>query len=301
MKKIIAMFLVLVLCLCGCSAEEMFAKEELVLPEIPTQMPALNLPTMPDDSGNQGAEGTQETVSSEKTYPWEKKFNDAGYVMYKETFSGGTAYTWLRGNEKGRQLTYYNNGSIEDTYYYPSGFMSHGYHWHAEGFYTEFGHLDNGYIETAEDGSRITHLGTPVFSKLINEDGSWEEMRYNSEGFLELMIRQLSDGCYQESHYNSEGFCVHAILQGADGSYTETLRYDNGQLQYQKYQTSDQEQEDRYDEEGFMTYHHTRSTDYELELIADESGKLVKAIENGQTIEDPSALAQYVTGYNFRN
>ena len=41
--------------------------------------------------------------------------------------------------------------------------------------------------------------------------------------------------------------------------------------------------------------------DYEIELIADGSGKLVTAIKNGQTIEDPTALAQYVTSYNFRN
>ena len=72
-------------------------------------------------------------------------------------------------------------------------------------------------------------------------------------------------------------------------------------MKYKKHLTSVDEQEERYDEEGFMTYFHKKCADYEIEMITDEKGRLVQAIENGQTIEDPTALAQYVTGYNFRN
>ena len=118
------------------------------------------------------------------------------------------------------------------------------------------GFLDNSYTETTEDGSKVMHMGTQVFSKNINADGSWEETHCNYDGIARLTVRQNADGSSQE---------------------------------------------ERYDEEGFMTYYHTKQADYEIELLADESGKLVQAIENGQTIEDPAILAQYAAGYHFRN
>ncbi len=45
----------------------------------------------------------------------------------------------------------------------------------------------------------------------------------------------------------------------------------------------------------------TQSAFASLRAYADESGKLVKAIENGQTMEDPAVLEQYAQDYNFRN
>lgn len=261
MKKIVALFLILSLCLCGCSLPDNSPRktsfeDEIIFPSIPTPIPAEDLPTVPQDSSDPDGQDTQPAAPAEKRYPWEEEFDGTDYSVRKDIFEQGTAFSWIKGTEKARQVTYYNNGQIEDIYYYPSGMISHIYVWSEDGSYSEVGFLDNSYIETAEDGSKIMHMGTQVFSKTINADGSWEETHCNYDGIARLTVRQNADGSAQE---------------------------------------------ERYDEEGFMTYYHSKQVDYEIELLADESGKLVQAIENGQTIEDPAILAQYAADYHFRN
>lgn len=326
MKKHIAVLIIFALCLglSACGAETGKA-EEIVLPSIPTPMPVQNLPTMPEDSGDQDPEDTQAADPAEKKYPWEEEFDPTGYTVRKGEFGEGRTISWIKGYKNGRSIVYYNSGMIEDSYFYPSGALSHTCVYYADGSYSEVRRLDNGDVVTLPDGTKISGLGTVFYIMTINADGSWKETQYNSEEIPELEIRQLADGSYQEIRYNSAGVSVHEITRGLDGYYYEILWYDNGdinkiitddpaagtymeeiyyengQLKHKKSQTSDEEQEARYDEEGFLTYFHTKLADYEIELIVDGSGKLVKAIENGQTIEDPTALAQYVTSYNFRN
>ena len=278
MKKTVAIFLVLALCLCGCSTEEILAKEGIVLPAVPTQMAASNLPTAPQGSASLDDENTGADAPTGETYPWETEFNEAGYTILKEEFGQGKAVTWINGYKKGRSIVYYNNGLIEDSYYYPSGAMSHMRAWHGDGSYSESRWRDDGDVVTMDDGTKISQLGTFFYSKTIYADGSWEETQLYSEGIIEYMIRQFADGSYQEERY-----------------------YESGQLKYSISQTPNEAQEYRYDEDGYTTYLHAVHTDREIELIADESGKLVKAIENGQTMEDPAVLEQYARDYNFRN
>ena len=129
MKKTIAIFLVLTLCLCGCSEKEIISREEIVLPSIPTPMPAQNQPTMPQDTANFDDEDTEAVHPAGETHPWETEFIEAGYTVRKEDFDGGRAVTWIKGYKKGRSIVYYDNGRIDDSYYYPSGAISHNCHW----------------------------------------------------------------------------------------------------------------------------------------------------------------------------
>ena len=278
MKKSIAVFLVLALCFCGCSAKEVLLppEEEIVLPSIPTPVPAQKLPALPEDGGDQGTESKQ---TAEK-YPWETEFYPTGYTVRKENFDEGRAITWIKGYKNGRSIVYYNSGRIEDSYFYPSGAKSHMCTYNEDGSYSEVRWMDNGDVVTMPDGTKISSIGTLVYTKYINVDGSWEEVQINFEGIAE-----------------------HRFCQLADGSYKEYWYYENGN--FRKFITGDPAagtyQEETYDEEEFLTYVHTKNTDYEIEMFTDENGKLVKVIENEQTIEDSAALAQYVTSYNFRN
>lgn len=261
MKRVIVLVLVITFCLYGCSAKDILPgnpyEDEIVLPSIPTQTSGQNQPTMPQYGEDPGGEDTQAAAPEGNTYPWEVEFNETGYTVRKEEFNEGKAFTWIKGYKKGRSIIYYNNGTIEDSYYYPSGAMSHLCRWMQDGSYTEARWLDNGDVASImPDGTTISGMGTLFYRITINTDGSSEETQLNSQGMVELMIRRFPDGSYQES---------------------------------------------RYDSEGFVTYVHMKNADYELELLSDENGKLIQAIENGQMIEDPAALEQYVTGYNFRN
>ena len=278
MKKYIAVFLVLALCFCGCSVKEVLLppEEEIVLPAIPIPVPAQKLPALPEDGGDQGTESKQ---TAEK-YPWDTEFDPTGYTVWKENFDEGRAITWAKGHKNGRSLVYYNNGSIEDSYFYPSGARSHFCIYNADGSYSEIRWMDNGDVVIMPDGTKLSGLGTVFYVKNINTDGSWEETQYNSEESAEYRFCQFADGTYQEYQYYENGN-FRKIITGdpAAGTY----------------------QEETYDEEEFLTYFHMKIADREIEMFTDENGKLVKVIENGQIIEDSAALAQYVTSYNFRN
>ncbi len=282
MKKCIALFLILTLCLCGCSdVDVMFSKnpykEEIILPTIPTQVS--NLPTISQNSEETDTEDTQEEVPSGTVAPWETEFDEAGYTVIKDEFGEGVAYCWNKGYKNGRQVVYYNDGRIEDTYYYPSGAWSHCCSWGSDGSYSEVRWLDNGEVNIMPDGTKVSGMGTLCYSKTIRTDGSYEEMHYYPNGNLSKQITEDP---------SAEAYC-------------ELEFYENGMQNYAKYQTPSEEREERYDEEGFMTYLHTKQADYELEILTDDSGKVVKVIENGQTLEDPAALDQFAVGYNFRD
>lgn len=318
----------LTLCLCGCSnVDAMLSrnpyKEEIVLPAIPTQAP--NLPTVPQSSEEADADHPQEEVPAGTIAPWETEFNEADYTVKKEEFGEGVAYCWSKGYKNSRQVVYYDNGITEDTYFYPSGGWSHCCSWYADGSYSETRWLDNGEVHTMPDGTKVSGIGTICYSKNIQADGSYEETQFNSEGLVEIMIRQHADGLYEETQYNSEGLPEFIVRRLADDLYEEYRFYPNGNLSKQinddsaaetyyeqdfyengmpkciKSQTPSEEREERYDEEGYLTYTHIKQADYEMEILTDESGKVVLVIENGQTIEDPAVLAQYAKDYHFKN
>ena len=326
MKKLVFLFLVLILCLCGCGdLDAMFSKnpyrDEIVLPTTPplaTELPAVFEPS--EQAGE-----PEEAVPVGTTAPWETEFDEAGYTVIKDDFDGGVAYCWNKGYKNGRQVVYFDNGITEDSYFYPSGGMSHCCIWYADGSYSQTRWLDNGEVHTMPDGTKVSGMGTMCYSKTIQADGSYEETHFNSEGLVEVMIRQQADGLYEETQYNSEGLpkvMVHRLaddlyeecrfypngnpskqirMDSAAETYYEQDFYENGMPKWIQSQTPSEEREERYDEEGYLTYVHIQRTDYELEILTDASGKVVQVIENGQSIEDPAALNVYIESYNFQN
>lgn len=306
MKIIIAVVLAIVLCLglCACDAgavlEEMLTEEpeEIILPTVPQiQVPA---PISQNDAETE--DGTEAIDPAEETYPWETEFNEEGYEYHEEKFSHGKIISWHKNFIPARQITYWNDGRVYDNYFYPNGNLSHGYQWEADGLYVEFRYLDNGYIETKEDGAIISHTGTNIYQKFVNSDGYWGETHFDENEIPVKTISGGADGSYEEVCYFENGDISRHTHDSPNGEHYEYEYYENGCEKYSKHQSPEYTTEQRFDEEGFCTYFYYKDTaaDYEIELISDESGKLVKAVENGSVIEDAAALAQHAKNYNFR-
>ena len=115
------------------------------------------------------------------------------------------------------------------------------------------------------------------------------------------MINTSADGIYSETYFFENGNMRKSIVDDpVMGEYLDQEYYENGNLKYSKYQTPEQTIEARCDEEGFHTYYYTKGPDWEQACIADETGKLVKVVENGVVKEDAATLAQYAIDYNFK-
>ena len=123
-----------------------------------------------------------------------------------------------------------------------------------------------------------------------------------------VVARQLNHspetGHICDNYYYPSGSMSHVYEYDADGSYSECRRLDGGeyavygQLIYQR--TIDANgiiSEYHYNEEGYRTYLYVEDA---LELIGDESGKLIKATHSGIIIEDPAELAAYAQTWGFR-
>ena len=92
----------------------------------------------------------------------------------------------------------------------------------------------------------------------------------------------------------------------ADGSYTELRRLDAeegqiGQLIYQRSVAADgSTSEYHWNKDGCSTYYYYKHGNTEIELIGDETGKLIKYTNDGVIIEDPAILAEYTKNFGFR-
>ena len=332
MKKIFVMLLVTAACCCLCACEKDIGAEaeEIVLHTQPQQVALPDLPTRETQDGTGAAEeSTEATDSTGETYPWETEFNEDDYNRYEANFDGdGKSIFWTECgmfDQCRRDILYFSNGDIEDSYFYPSGNCSHDFFYGADGSYREAHYLDNGHIGIAEDGSVTTYMGTTIYEKNIAPDGSYSEYEYDHDGNPIYNIRQDTNGFYSECWYYENGNCGKSICNDpAAGTYQEAEYYENGNqkysiyedsqagtyyeyecfengnVKYSKQQSPDYTQEQRCDETGFFTYFYYKDSDHEIELITDEDGKLVKAVENGTVIEDAATLAQYAQGYNFR-
>lgn len=319
MKKITAILLILALCLglCACGGKD------IELPTRPVQAAAPNQSAAVPQSSTDAAEESTEAIDpTGETYPWETEFNGEDYISFEmEAPNGDKFVTWREGSIFGterRNLYEWPDGNIEDSYYYPSGNCSHSYMWYTNGSYQEHHYLDNSYIE---DG--VTHMGTVVYFKQVNPDGTWNETHCDENGNVTYSASLSADGIYwesrsfedgtrkdvsddpntgvhSESEYYANGNIKRSVYKDAAGNYTEGEYYENGNLKYMKNQSPEYTSEERCDEEGFRTYFYSKNADYEIELTADESGKLVKVIENGTEVQDPAIIAQYARDYNFK-
>lgn len=306
MKKIISLLLAcaLFLGLCACNSKDVLVNmgvlekevEPVILPDVPEQ---ITLPTV--SATDETRPGTEAVDSTGETYPWEAAFDETGYDLHEERFNMGRTVTWHKNFMPYRQVTYYDSGRIVDTYSYPSGLPSHSYTWEEDGSYYETRYLDNGYYETKEDGAITSHLGSVIFFKDIRPDGSWSESHYDENETPTYSICVETDGSRRETYYFENGNISKEISDiPTSGEHTETVYFEKGSVKYSKIQTQEYTQEEQYDEEGYRTYCYSKDANYEIELTADEAGKLVKVIENGIEMEDSATLTWYAQNYNFR-
>lgn len=300
MKKVIFMLLILAMCcgLCACSTEA-----EIVLPTKPQQMAVPSLPARaPQNDEDAASEGTESAEPTGDTYPWEGEFREEDYDRFEGVIENDAdIITWKENgfmSQTRRKLTYWHNGDIEDTYYYPSGNISHSYWYGADGTYWEAHYLDNGYIEI-DGNSSMMYTGTNIYFKEIYPDGSYREHHRDNDGTPTFSIELDANGVYTECRYYKNGNYSKIITSDpVSGTYQEEEYYENGNMKYIKNQTPENTVEEQYDEEGYHTYFYSKNADWEIELTADETGKLIRVVENGETIEDPERLAQYAQGYN---
>ena len=291
MKKIIVAVFAFVLCigLCACGSSNI---------EVPTRPQSA---ATPEDTATEAAEEAAE--SAEGKYPWEVEFREEDYVKFNFTApNGDKIVTWREGSVMGMErrnlYEWAESGTISDSYYYPSGKMSHEYTWCTDGAYHETHHLDDGHTDP-ETGT--VWLGTVVYEKNIYADGSEGEQFFDENGNLTRMISLSPDGIFSDSEYYENGNMSKSIVDDpVRGEYQKQEYFENGNMKYLKFQTPEYTVEEKCDEEGYRTYYYSKGADYEQECLSDETGALVKVVENGEVKEDAATLARYAADYNFR-
>ena len=324
MKRIIAILLVLAVCagLCACGG-----RADTVLPTIPEQLAVPTQSVTKETPNNQTAESTEPIDPTGETYPWEAEFREEDYFVYTHiepkigTFTSYMVKSIANLGTCVRTISEYTNGDIEDTYFYPSGLDSHSYRWYADGSFEEYRYLDDGRIDLVE---RKTYMGTVIYQKNVAPDGAWSEFLLDESGNLTRSAGMDADGTYREfqkledgtgrevsdnpntgERWETEYFENSSTKRSVGsnsrtGTYYEIEYYENGKMKYAKNESPENTTEERYNEEGCLTYFYSKNTNYELELISDETGKLIKVTENGTVIEDATTLAQYAKDYNFK-
>lgn len=325
MKKIFIVLLALTICLGLCACNSNVVSSE----EVPITLPAVPEPvTIPPQPSGTARENTEPTG---ETYPWEAEFQEEGYKKFNigladQNGDTGTGICWAKSTpmKPARQLNMYYNGDVEDTYWgYPdSDFPSHQIFYGADGSYLEQHFLNNGYYE---EGTGIAYWGTTVYTKEIKADGSYWEYQNNEAGITLYSIYTEASGYYVATYYYEDGSIqnktfndpVTGDYQFEERTESGTLRkfvlsnsitgelneqefYDNGKPKYIKSQNKDFTQMARYDESGYCTYFYQKDAAGELELISDETGKLVSCLRNGEPMDDPALLERNAATYNFR-
>lgn len=317
MKKYVSMLIIFVLCLglCACGGAvgggiggvgAVDSEISVTLPTIPQQ---IAVPTQPDTEEAQNAtEAEESTEPTGETYPWDVEFREEDYTQYQgemrdasDTITG-TFITWSDTNirEPDRELIMDNSSDIQDIYcgYPNSSLPSHEYFYGADGTYKEFHYLDNGYYDEA---TNTAYMGTTVYYKVINPDGSYTEYEWDENGNSIHEVRAEADGYYSERLYYENGNMKKYICNDpATGAHREEEYFENGKIKYNKYQSPERMEEVRYDEEDYCTYFYCKDSNYELELITDESGKLIKVVEYGTVYENDAIPAWVAGSYNFR-
>ena len=97
-----------------------------------------------------------------------------------------------------------------------------------------------------------------------------------------------------------------SVREPSSGFTSEQEYYENGNRKYIKTRDPETGREIQYNEDGYCTYSCSESYRedgsiyYKLECFGDETGKLTKAIENGEEINDAKFLADRTNEFNFR-
>ena len=213
--------------------------------------------------------------STEGTYPWETEFHAENYKAIMWDQPDAKCIEWSDPNTGVvyRQLNQSpETGRICDNYYYPSGSPGLVYEYYADGSYHECRRLDGG----------ENYYGQIIYTREIDADGSIYEYHWNKDGQQTYCYYQTADS-ETERHW----------LGGADA--------DHNYLIYNRVVNKDGSiMEEHYNSDGYYTYQYHKSADYEIELIGDETGKLIECTDTGVVIDDPARLARYAEIFGFR-
>lgn len=300
MEKFAAILLILTLCLglCACGpAESSVNKPEAVI--LPTKPEALEAPTQPvwENYKNSNPENTEPISPTQEPAPWDVEFNEADYDVFQISEQISYRTGGLNGREV-RNIETRPDGVVLDVYLYPSGNMSHCHEYHPDGTFREVHCLDNGYT----DENNVSHAGTCIYQKIIYPDRTWSEIHWNENGAIIRDITMGADSIYAEVNYYEDGKTRLTISSNPTaGIYNEAEYYETGFVKRVVFQSPQLSQEDHYDRVGYQTYRYVNGAGFEIELISDENGKLIKIIENGEVKEDEATLSEYAGAHNFRH
>ena len=95
------------------------------------------------------------------------------------------------------------------------------------------------------------------------------------------------------------------VREPSAGLNSEQEYYENGNKKWMKTKHPDEKMEAQYNEEGYCTYFHSSyclldGTPYEIECFGDETGKLIRVVENGEETDDEKLFDLCIGSYDFR-
>ena len=264
-------------------------------------------------------------------------FREEDYIKSERVSAQGETFTsWHEGSATGRkvrEIRKKTNGDIYDSYYYPDGRTSHIYIWLADGTYAENRFQENGVMnylkqlnpDGTEDETFYDENGKVTRNVRIEADGARSESYYENGKLSRNVYCNAATGEQIELEFYENGQQKkYTDIGSADGSVSVQEFYENGNLKssvfsdpvagrgaeqecyengdpkWNKSWSAEYAMETRYNEEGYYTYFYYKDEETQFECFADETGKLVKVIENGEVKEDASTFARYEEYYNFR-
>ena len=200
------------------------------------------------------------------------------------------------------QISYDEKGKSVQTYYDENGDMVQTYYDEAGNTIVVCIATDGSRTETRNniDGSVVCIYDNPV-------TGEHTEMEF-SVGMIP--IRQKShdpsiDRYTEVEFYENGNLKWSKVQEPSSGVTSDQEYYENGNRKWIKTSHPDEEREARYNEEGYCTYYHSSSRrvngkPYEIECFGDETGKLIRILENGEETDDEKLFDLCIGSYDFR-
>ena len=117
----------------------------------------------------------------------------------------------------------------------------------------------------------------------------------DSTNNIRALMEDMETGQILDWYYYPSGCLSHIFTYGADGAYVESRWLDGDILIYARHIDPDGSIiEQHLNKDGYFTYWYNKTADHTIELIGDETGKLIECIENGVVIEDRDRLTVLV-------
>ena len=305
MKRRIALILIFALCLslCACGQETEPAQEDQATqaPSATAEAPA-DGPYVEEMTAEDGTVITFYHIGSPEG-PVEKIICNYPDGAHSEEYYNGEATL--------EYMIYTDvEGTVYESYFYPSGGIAKDIIKSADGSYTEVHFLDNGVMD-AETG--VVSSGTICYEKYVTADGQIREHFHDvsvEDDDTWWDTEEWGDGTIVQTHYNANGMPIEQILDNESNGHhtvityyengTEKTRdahysenhsrtyieyYENGSVAYSLLEYDDgSKREERINEAGYTTYYLESTID--MEFFANDVGELVKYVSQGTVYEN---------------